>query len=70
MNEKLTHHFHKVINVIQSCKTEEHLLGAKLMIVNFTNYWSYKIDSKLLISYIKYINILFRHQQNKVLNYD
>jgi hypothetical protein len=70
MNKKLTYHFQKIINVIQSCKNEEHLLGAKLMIVNFINYWSPQLDNKLLVSYIKYINILFKHQRDKVLNYD
>lgn len=70
MNEKLTYHFHKIVTIIQSCKTEEHLLGAKLMIVNFTNYWSPQLNNKLLVGYIKYINILFKHQRDKVLNYD
>jgi hypothetical protein len=70
MNEKLTYHFQKTIRVISSCETEEHLLAAKNMMINFVYYWGDKIESKTLTSYIKYLNILFKHQRDKVLDYE
>jgi hypothetical protein len=71
MDQNLTYHFHKVIKVINSCKTEEHLLSAKSMMINFTNYWSYKIDNKtILVNYVKYLNVLFKHIQNDIIDYE
>jgi hypothetical protein len=71
MTQELTYHFHKVIKVINSCKTEEHLLGAKCLMINFANYWSYKIDNKtILVNYVKYLNVLFKHVQNDIIDYE
>lgn len=65
MNTKLTYHFCKTIKVIQSCKTEDQLLSAKLMIVNFASYWHYqKLDAKILSNYIKYLNMLIKYKRN------
>ena len=71
MNEKLTYHFHKVIKVIQSCKNDEHVFGAKVMVANFINYWVYqKLDSKTLSSYANYLNILLKYKRNNIFDYD
>lgn len=65
MNEKLTYHFHKTVKVIRSCNTTEQLLTAKLMIVNFANYWHYqKLDANTLSSYLKYLNMLVKHKRD------
>jgi len=72
MAEKLlTYHFHKVVKVIGSCKSEEQLLAAKKMIVNFTWYWKSKgIDIKTLDHYLKYFSILFNYKKSSILNYE
>ena len=49
MDEQLlTYHFHKVIRVINSCETEEHIYAAKKMISCFINYWGYKLNANVL----------------------
>jgi hypothetical protein len=64
-NKKLTYHFHKIVKVIRSCNNIEQLLTAKLMIVNFANYWYHqKLDANILSSYLKYLNILIKHKRN------
>jgi hypothetical protein len=40
------------------------------MMINFVYYWGDKIDSKPFTSYIKYLNILFKYQRDKVLDYE
>jgi len=65
MDKKLTYHFYKTTKVIQSCKTEDQLLSAKLMIVNFAIYWHHqKLDAKVLSSYVKYLNMLIRYKRD------
>ena len=65
MDKKLTYHFYKTTKVIQSCKTENQLLSAKLMIVNFAIYWYHqKLDAKVLSSYVKYLNMLIRYKRD------
>ena len=67
----LTYHFQKIIRVISSCKSEEQLLAAKKMIVNFTWYWkSKKMDVKTLDHYLKYFSIMFNYKRNSILNYE
>ena len=67
----LTYHFHKVVKVINSCESEEQLLTAKEMIINFTWYWkSKKLDIKVLDHYLKYFNILFNYKKSSILNYE
>jgi hypothetical protein len=66
----LTYHFHKMIRVINSCETEEHIYAAKKMISYFVNYWKYKIDANTLRHYLKYLNILFHHKKSSILNYE
>ena len=68
MTQELTYHFHKVIKVINSCKTEEHLLGDKCLMINFANYWSLKIENKVLIGYVKYLNVVFKHRKTIVID--
>lgn len=64
MNEKLTYHFHKTVKVIQSCKNEDQLLSAKLMVINFAVYWHHqKLNAKTLSSYIKYLNMLIKYKR-------
>ena len=70
MNEKLTYHFHKVIRVINSCETEEHIYAAKRVISNFVNYWKNKLKVEVLRHYLKYLNILFNHKKSSILNYE
>jgi len=71
MNEKLTYHFRKTIKVIQSCKTQDHLLSAKTMVDNFIRYWvHHKINNEILNTYIKYFNILIKYKQDNILGYD
>lgn len=71
MDEQLlTYHFHKVIKVINSCETEEHIYGAKKMISCFINYWRYKLNINILRHYLKYLNILFNYKKKSILNYD
>jgi len=65
INEKLIYHFHKTVKVIRSCENIEQLLTAKLMVVNFANYWYHqKLDANILSSYLKYLNMLIRHKRN------
>jgi hypothetical protein len=67
----LTYHFHKIVRVINSCESEEHLLATKEMIVNFTWYWkSKKLDIKTLDHYLKYFSILFNYKKSSILNYE
>jgi len=67
----LTYHFHKVVKVINSCESEEQLLTAKEMIINFTWYWkSKKLDIKVLDHYLKYFSILFNYKKSSILNYE
>jgi hypothetical protein len=71
MDEQLlTYHFHKVIRVINSCETEEHIYAAKKMISCFINYWGYKLNANVLRHYLKYLNILFNYKKKSILNYD
>jgi hypothetical protein len=72
MAEKLlTYHFHKIVKVISSCKSEEQLLTTKKMIVNFTWYWKSKgLDVKTLDHYLKYFSILFNYKKSSILNYE
>ena len=70
-NQLLTYHFHKIIRVINSCQTEEQLITAKEMIVNFTWYWKNKgLDVKTLDHYLKYFSILFNYKKSSILNYE
>ena len=66
----LTYHFHKVIRVINSCETEEHIYAAKKMISYFVNYWEGKLKVEMLRHYLKYLNILFNHKKSSILNYE
>ena len=67
----LTYHFHKIVRVISSCESEEQLLTAKEMIINFTWYWkSKKLDIKVLDHYLKYFSILFNYKKSSILNYE
>jgi len=67
----LTYHFHKIVKVIGSCESEEQLLTAKKMIVNFTWYWKSKgLDVKTLDHYLKYFSILFNYKKSSILNYE
>lgn len=70
-NQLLTYHFHKIVRVINSCQTEEQLITAKEMIVNFTWYWKSKgLDIKTLDHYLKYFSILFNYKKSSILNYE
>jgi len=67
----LTYHFQKIVKVIGSCKSEEQLLTAKRMIVNFTWYWKSKgLNVKTLDHYLKYFSILFNYKKSSILNYE
>jgi hypothetical protein len=67
----LTYHFQKIVKVIGSCESEEQLLTAKKMIVNFTWYWKSKgLDTKILDHYLKYFSILFNYKKSSILNYE
>ena len=66
----LTYHFHKVIRVINSCETEEHICAAKKMISYFVNYWRDKLKIEVLRHYLKYLNILFNHKKSSILNHE
>jgi hypothetical protein len=70
VEQLLTYHFHKVIRVINSCETEEHIYAAKKMISYFVNYWKHKLKAEVLRHYLKYLNILFNHKKNSILNYE
>ena len=66
----LTYHFKKMVRVINSCETEEHIHSAKRMINYFVNYWKYKLDVKTLRHYLRYLNLLFNYKKNFILNYE
>jgi hypothetical protein len=42
MNQNLEKHSSKVIKVILSCTTYEHVLSTRRLISNFHNYWGHK----------------------------
>ena len=68
--QSLTYHFHKVVRVINSCETEEHIWAAKKMISYFVNYWGGKLKVEVLRHYLKYLNILFNHKKSFILNHE
>ena len=71
MNKKLTYHYYKIINIIQSCETQDHLFSAKTIVNNFIKYWVYhKINNEVLNIYVKYFTILIKHKHNNILGYD
>ena len=64
MREKLTYYFQKTVKVIRSCESEEQLLAAKKMIINFTHYWKNKgLDTKTLDHYLIYLSVLYNSKK-------
>ena len=70
MGEQLTYHFKKMVRVISSCETVEHLHAAKKMISYFVNYWRDKLPTSTIRHYLKYFNILYNYKKSSILNYD
>jgi hypothetical protein len=44
MDELLHKHYNKIINVINSCETHQHLISSKRMIGCFIKYWYFNKD--------------------------
>jgi len=54
MEQSIKRHYAKIIRVISSCITYEHILSAKRLVENFSNYWGSQGDEyrKHLDTYI------------------
>ena len=65
MEQSIAKHYVKIIKVISSCITYEHVLSAKQMIYNFSNYWGTKGNK-----YKDHLNAYFYLKRNQILNGD
>jgi len=63
MERSVTKHYTKVIRVILSCTTHEHVLSTKQFINNFHIYWGHKGDK-----YIDHLNSLLYIKKIQILN--
>lgn len=72
MNELLHQHYSKIINVINSCETHQHLITSKRMIGCFIRYWYYN-KSKLSVkeresfnSKLTYIRLIYTYKYRSI----
>jgi hypothetical protein len=63
MERSVTKHYVKIIRVILSCTTQEHVLSTKQLIDNFHNYWGHKGDK-----YINHLNSLLFIKRIQIYN--
>jgi len=71
MSEKIIHHFSRTLRVIRSCNTEEQILAAGRMVSNFINYWNHqKLNPKSVLSYVTCLNLVLKHKQKDISNYE
>ena len=70
MRELFDKHIAKIVKVIHSCKTHDHIATTREIVTNFINYWKWRgINPKTLKHYLKHFQNLI-HYRLKIINYE
>ena len=70
MRELFDKHITKVVKIINSCTTHEHIATAREVIANFISYWRWRgVNPKTLKHYLKHFQSLI-HYRLKMIDYE
>jgi hypothetical protein len=72
MSELFNSHISKVVSIIKSCTTHEHIICAKQVVRNFIDYWKIKkVSVKTLRHYLGHFNNLIKFKTQSInFNYE